>query len=168
MSSKIFKGGGLLISNLKERVQSLLPILLEDKIVELWNDVAQGTAVGGRVAEGHAAVHAPGRLLPQSPAHVFEVVDLLPVCHPPLGGPVGAGLPPVLDEAPPFVQQLLLLPLRHLHVLHAGLNVLHTITVLLFLVVLIHFPLGILVAEESNIVNSFGVAPNVTMLVVYH
>ena len=47
------------VVGLGQLVESLLPVAVEHQVVELGDDVAQGTAVRGGVAERHSAVHTP-------------------------------------------------------------------------------------------------------------
>ena len=46
------------VVGLGQLVQRLPPVAVEHKVVELGDDVAEGAAVRGGVAEGNAAVHA--------------------------------------------------------------------------------------------------------------
>ena len=46
------------VVGLEQLPQGLLPVVLEDQVVPLGNDVAQGTAVA-RLTEGNSTIHAP-------------------------------------------------------------------------------------------------------------
>mmetsp|Transcript_23427 Transcript_23427/g.67264 ORF Transcript_23427/g.67264 Transcript_23427/m.67264 type:complete len:944 (+) Transcript_23427:2462-5293(+) len=86
------------VVGLQQPVQGLLPILLVDQLVPLGDQVAKWASAGGRLAEWHAAVHAPGCLCLEL-LLVRLVVDLLEVRQPPGALAVALHAPLVLDEA---------------------------------------------------------------------
>ena len=81
---------------------------MENEIIELGDNIAQRTAVGGGVAEGDPAVHAPRRLGLQAAPHALEVEYLLPVLLPLRWVAVHLCLSFVLHKASGFIQQRLL------------------------------------------------------------
>jgi len=92
------------IIRLVESVDRLLPLPVVHEVVPLGNEVVDGTSRVG-LAEGGAAVHAPGGLDLTLDGGVVEVVpldgvELSPVHHPLQRPPVRFGVALVVDKAP--------------------------------------------------------------------
>jgi hypothetical protein len=95
----------------KQAVQRIPPLILEHEIIPFRNDVRNGaTSVG--LAEGHAAVHASGGLIPElvltvSGRNFFPVLDTL------ASGAIRLVDPLVFHKASHFVQLLHALTSSH-------------------------------------------------------
>jgi len=113
------------VVGLQQLTQCLLPLTVEDEVVPLGNDVAQRAASGVGLTEGHTALHAAGSLDLEVLAHMWEVVNLVPILLSLPSISVRSRLPLVLHKAAGLVQHAIGTLLLERHILDGLLDVLN-------------------------------------------
>lgn len=78
--------------------ESFGPVIIENQIVPLRDDVSEGTAVA-TLAERHTAVHTAGGLNSQAFTDVIKVIDFVPIFHTFFSCSVNTGFSGVLDKS---------------------------------------------------------------------